>query len=456
MLRKRLAHAISLVTAPQLYGGATIALVWCELGTGGLEALTMMLLAHTVLPLTPIVLDSVKGEVDIFVSDREKRWRYYLFSIISYTIGIGYSLWRGYPIYAIITTSYMLSAILLALVTVLAKWKISVHSAGIAGPTTALVMVVGETAIPLYLLLAPVSWARLELKAHTPSQLAAGAIVALLSTLLVFGISGPGLMVGGVEELPRSFLDFLEGSPLVVRAFAIGIIPAVMTALGSIPVLLGARMSERASDAGLGLAAGVMLVASFTSLLLPAVEAGGPLLAVIGFVAGAVLIKVVDSILPHLHFIKGPEGLPRPLAKGLLIALAMIIHNVPEGMAVGVASSVSVHEGLLLALAIGLQDVPEGLAVALPLSDKGGLKAFLIGVASGLAEALAAPLPALIIEHIGIALPFLMAFAAGAMVYVVVHEMAPEIYGHEHDEPSTLGFLSGFVVMLLLDTLFGS
>ncbi|MEM1848592.1 MAG: ZIP family metal transporter [Thermofilaceae archaeon] len=455
MFRKRLAHLVSLATAPQLYGGFIIALVWWRLGVGGLEALAVMLLAHTFLPLAPIVVGAARGEVDIFVTEREKRWKYYLFSIISYIIGIVYSLLRGYRIYAVITASYMLSAIVLAIVTVLAKWKISVHAAGIAGPTTALAMVVGEEAVPLYLLLVPVSWARLELNAHTPSQLAAGALVALLSTLLVFSLTGAGFHVGSVEGFLASILDFLESSPLVIRALVIGMVPAAMTAIGSIPVLLGARMSERASDAGLGFAAGVMLVASFTSLLLPAIEAGGPLLATLGFVAGAGLIKVVDSTLPHLHIMKGAEGPPRPLAKGLLIALAMIIHNIPEGMAVGVASSVSVHEGLLLALAIGLQNVPEGLAVALPLTDRGRLKAFLIGVASGLAEVLAAPLPALIVEHVGFTLPFLMAFAAGAMVYVVVHEMAPEIYGHEHDEPSTFGFLSGFVVMLLLDTVFG-
>lgn len=247
--------------------------------------------------------------------------------------------------------------------------------------------------------------------------------------------------------------NFLEESALLVRVFVIGSIPAVMTALGSIPVLLGASLSEKVRDTGMGFAAGVMIVASFTSLLLPAMELGGFPAGIVGFLIGAGLIKALDALLPHMHWVKGFEGSHRLFEKELLVALAMVVHNVPEGIAVGVAATRSSADGLVLALAIGLQDVPEGLAVALPLvTSRGKWIAFFVGVMSGVAEAVSALLPPMVIEHAELALPFMMALAAGAMVYVVIHEVVPEIYGHEHDEPSTLGFFAGFVAMLLLDT----
>ena len=251
-------------------------------------------------------------------------------------------------------------------------------------------------------------------------------------------------------------LSFLEESPPVLRAFATGLIPAMLTTLGCLPILAGAGLSEKWRDAGMGFAAGVMLVASFTSLLLPAVDMGGPYLATASFLAGAALIKALDVALPHTHWVKGREG-PRSRARNsVLIALAMIIHNVPEGMAVGAAATYDAREGLLLAVAIGLQDVPEGLAVALPLAASSGVAVgFAVGALSGLAEAAAAIIPPILIEYVSIALPAMLALAAGAMVYVVAHEITPDIYGHEHDEPSTFGFFAGFVAMLLLDTLFG-
>ncbi len=255
-----------------------------------------------------------------------------------------------------------------------------------------------------------------------------------------------------------ALIRLLEEAPLPLRALITGLIPAALTTLGCTPVLLGAKLSEEARDAGMGFAAGVMLVASFTSLLLPAVELGGAWMALAGFLLGAALIKLLDMALPHMHLAKGYEGPRRTgrLGREWLIALAMIVHNVPEGMAVGAAASRDVMDGLLLGLAIGLQDVPEGLAVALPLAAGGGrLVAFSVGALSGLSEALAALIPPLIVEHVSLALPLMLALAAGAMVYVVVHEVVPEIYGHEHDEPSTLGFFAGFTAMLLLDTLLG-
>lgn len=148
----------------------------------------VLILTQTALPLLPIIIDSGKQKVDIFVSNREKRWKYYLISILSYASGILYSLWRGYWIYAVLSLSYMLSSAGLAAVTVFARWKISVHAAGIAGPTTALVLVRGLETSPLYILLIPVAWARLELKAHDLRQLIAGALLAFSTTLVVFSL----------------------------------------------------------------------------------------------------------------------------------------------------------------------------------------------------------------------------------------------------------------------------
>jgi len=188
-VRRKAAELISLVFAPQIYGGAVGLMLWSSAG-GSLDALAVLVLTLTVLPLLSILVSVRKGEVDIFVSEREKRGKYYLLSLLSYMLGIVYTLWRGYTLYAILCLSYALSAATLAAITVVLKWKISVHTAGIAGPTTALVCALGPECAPLFLLLIPVAWARHELKAHTPSQLAAGALTATVVTLAVFKMLG--------------------------------------------------------------------------------------------------------------------------------------------------------------------------------------------------------------------------------------------------------------------------
>ena len=250
---------------------------------------------------------------------------------------------------------------------------------------------------------------------------------------------------------------FLEALPLIARVAIVGSIPAILTTLGSIPIFFGVELEERITDAGMGFAAGVMIVASFTSLLIPAIEIGGISISIIGFIAGVALVKFLDSIIPHMHLTKGYEGVihPKKLKKAWLIALAMIVHNIPEGMAVGAATTYSLVDGLVLSLAIGLQDVPEGLAVALPIAaaTKDKRKAFIIGSFSGIIEMFAALIPPLIIVAVSVMLPFMLALAAGAMIYVVVHEITPDIYGHGHDEPASLGFFIGFIVMLILDSI---
>ncbi len=262
------------------------------------------------------------------------------------------------------------------------------------------------------------------------------------------------------EEL----VHYLGSLPLATRILVIAAIPAVMTALGTLPVLLGRRIGEKFLDAGLGFSAGVMLVASFTSLLMPAINSGCLASVYTGFVSGVLIILLLDKTIPHIHIIKGyegPRGPSRALKKVVLLVLAIMIHNIPEGMAIGVSTIYDVANGLVIAIAIGLQDIPEGLAVSLPIYmvTKSPGKSIGIGVLSGLTELIAAYIPLGILAAFNTStttlLPFLMSLSAGAMIYVVVHEIIPEIYGHKHDEPSTIGFFIGFLAMLLLDTLLG-
>lgn len=187
-MRRKVAELVSLVFAPQVYGGAAGVALWFSAG-GGFDVPVVLALTLTVLPLLPILVSAKRGETDIFVSERERRWKFYLLSILSYALGLAYTAWRGYALYATLCLSYALSAAALAAITVAAKWKISVHAAGIAGPTTALVCALGPECAPLYLLLVPVAWARYELRAHTPGQLAAGALVAAAVTLAVFAFA---------------------------------------------------------------------------------------------------------------------------------------------------------------------------------------------------------------------------------------------------------------------------
>ncbi len=182
---EKLATAVSLILAPQLYGGFIAYVLWVHYRAGGHEALLVLLLTQTILPLLPILIDTARGKIDIFVTERKKRWKYYILTLLSYVVGLVYivdkGLWIYFPFYA----SYMAIAAVMALITL--KWKISVHTAGIAGPTTALVYLVGLEKAYLYLLLIPVAWARYRLKAHTVSQLVAGALLATVLTVVICG-----------------------------------------------------------------------------------------------------------------------------------------------------------------------------------------------------------------------------------------------------------------------------
>jgi ZIP family zinc transporter len=225
-----------------------------------------------------------------------------------------------------------------------------------------------------------------------------------------------------------------------------------------LPVFLIKEISHRSLDTMLGFAAGVMLAATAFSLLVPAIELGGVWIGVIGFVIGAVFVYILDRHIPHAHLLKGAKGPSSALSKISLLILAITIHNFPEGLAVGVSFGAGdVASGVVLATAIALQNIPEGSAVAFPLVREGlsRRKALWYATLTGLVE----PLGGLIgVSVVAIAKPLLpgsLAFAAGAMAYVVSHEMIPESHrlGHEHE--ATFGFIVGFAVMMLLDTLFG-
>jgi len=205
----------------------------------------------------------------------------------------------------------------------------------------------------------------------------------------------------------------------------------------------------------LAFSGGVMLVASFTSLILPGVELGGFLKVALGVCAGFAFMAFVENTVPHEHTIKGREGISaQRVSKLYLIVLAVLVHNIPEGLSVGISSAYSTQKGWETAIAIALQDVPEGLVVSLPLMliSGGLLFPVLAGFLSGLLESLFALLGYGLFEVFQGLLPVGMGFGGGAMVYVTVKEVFPEAYAEGRHTLSTLAFLIGFLIMLFLDS----
>lgn len=254
----------------------------------------------------------------------------------------------------------------------------------------------------------------------------------------------------------------MEGTVLWGVLATIG--TGLATGVGALPVLLTRRVSERLLDAMLGFAAGVMLAATAFSLLLPAMESGSLLwgpwgIAVVlaGLFLGAVFLSLMDRVIPHLHFIAGPEGPSSRLRRIWLFILAITLHNFPEGLAVGVGfGSGRLDEALVLAVAIGLQNMPEGLAVALPLLREGYSRprALLYATLSGLAEPIAGALGVLAVQLARPLLPLALAFAAGAMLFVVSDEIIPETHRRGYQREGTFGVIVGFMAMMFLDNLF--
>jgi len=250
--------------------------------------------------------------------------------------------------------------------------------------------------------------------------------------------------------------------------FLASLLAGLVTAVGALPVLFGRSVSQRMNDVLLGFAAGVMLSASFFSLIIPGLEAAGAIyggttvaafIAVAGIVIGAGFIGFVNEYVPHEHFFQGRQGpSPGELARIWLFVFAITIHNLPEGLAVGVGfGGGNVARGTTLAVGIGLQNAPEGLAVALALLSIGYTKrnAFLIAGLTGLVEPVAGLLGAWAVSLSQFLLPWAMTFAAGAMIYVISHEIVPETHRHGFENEATFGLTIGLVAMLFLDVVFG-
>ena len=246
--------------------------------------------------------------------------------------------------------------------------------------------------------------------------------------------------------------------------FVASLAAGLATAVGALPVFLPMTISSRVRDAMLGAAAGVMLAATSFSLIVPALERGGGGVAgagavVIGMIAGAVFLDLMDKYSPHQHFIKGREGGPGArLAKIWLFVIAITLHNFPEGLAVGVGfGGGDIANGLTLAIGIGLQNIPEGLAVAVALVGQGydRATAFAAALLSGLVEPLGGILGLIIVESMTPILPYGLAFAAGAMLFVISDEIIPETHRYGHERLATYAVVVGFVIMMFLDTTLG-
>lgn len=247
------------------------------------------------------------------------------------------------------------------------------------------------------------------------------------------------------------------GQNLIIWGSSASLIAGLATGFGCIPVLFVRTVSQRVLDTMLGFAAGVMLAASFFSLILPAIDIGGIWMAVGGIGCGVAFIIVVDRLVPHLHGLtKMKEPTPK-LRRVWLLILAITIHNFPEGLSVGVGFGAGdIGAGVALAIAIGLQNMPEGLAVALPLLREKYSKWRAAGYAtmSGLVEPVGGVIGILVVSIAHQFLPFALAFAAGAMIWVVSDEMIPESHTKGYEREATIGVIIGFLVMMLLDNLF--
>ncbi|MFR1983310.1 MAG: ZIP family metal transporter [Christensenellaceae bacterium] len=259
----------------------------------------------------------------------------------------------------------------------------------------------------------------------------------------------------------------------MIGTVALGIlVPFIGTSLGAAMVfLLKKEINPKIQKLLLGFASGVMIAASIWSLILPSVELAKEaktiewLPAAVGFVAGMLVLLLLDSVIPHQHIdSEVPEGHKSTLGKSKLLFLSVTLHNVPEGMAVG-----AVFAGLLaagrksrlrrhsLSVGIALQNFPEGAIISMPLKagGNGKGKAFLYGVFSGIVEPVAALITVLFSAVIMPVLPYLLSFAAGAMIYVVVEELIPESQSGDHSNIATIGVMLGFVIMMIMDMALG-
>jgi len=244
---------------------------------------------------------------------------------------------------------------------------------------------------------------------------------------------------------------------IIFLGFLSSLLAGLATGIGALPIFLRKQFSNDTMDIMLGFSAGVMLAATAFSLLVPSINLGGSLIAVLGLIVGAVTIHFIDSIIPHFHPVAGLEGYPSKISKLWLFIIAMTIHNFPEGLAVGVSfGGENVKAGFSMAIAIGLQNAPEGLAVALPFLRAGYRRVKALGYATltGLVEPIGSLLGLTLVSITNLVLPWGLAFTAGAMLFVIIDEMIPESHQKGFGRKATFGLISGFAIMMLLDSLF--
>ena len=269
---------------------------------------------------------------------------------------------------------------------------------------------------------------------------------------------------------------FIEGLNPIYGALLAGLFTWVLTALGASLVFFVKELNRQLLDGMLGFTGGVMVAASFWSLLAPAIEMSSDvapnlpsfLPASLGFLLGAFFLFGLDKFMPHLHINfnrSEAEGVKTNWQKSTLLVLAITLHNIPEGLAVGVLFGAVAHGmpgadisgAVVLAIGIGLQNFPEGIAVSMPLRRQGvsRFRSFWFGQLSAIVEPIAAVIGAVMVIYAMPILPYALAFAAGAMIYVVIEEVVPESQQDKYTDTSTIGFIFGFVVMMILDVSLG-
>lgn len=268
--------------------------------------------------------------------------------------------------------------------------------------------------------------------------------------------------------------DFFQNLNPIGQAFLATCFTWALTALGAATVFITREVDRKIFDGMLGFAAGVMIAASYWSLLAPAIELSLNTIvpawfpAALGFLMGGVFLAVTDKLLPHLHLgasLKEAEGLPTTWRRSVLLVLAITLHNFPEGLAIGVAfgavaanlPSATLPAAVALAVGIGIQNFPEGLAVSMPLRREGmsRLKSFWYGQLSAVVEPIAGIIGASVVILARPILPYALSFAAGAMIFVVVEELIPESQRGDNTDLATMGAMVGFTVMMILDVAFG-
>lgn len=262
--------------------------------------------------------------------------------------------------------------------------------------------------------------------------------------------------------------EYFLSLPHTIQALVATIFTWLMTAAGASMVFFFKTINKRVLNLMLGFASGVMIAASFWSLLSPAIsmveEEGGVvwLPPVVGFLSGGAFLWIVDKLLPHMHLdTKESEGIKTSWQRSVLLILAITLHNIPEGLAVGVAfgavengmASATIGGAIALSIGIGIQNFPEGAAVSVPLRLEGlsRFKSFMFGQASGIVEPIAGVLGAFAVVVMKPILPYALSFAAGAMIYVVVEELIPESQVGDGIDLSTIGAMLGFAIMMALD-----